>query len=193
MTTKRSVLLLVLLMSMLYSAPAHAETVLPAPVPAIYLDDQQLQLEAQPLIVSGSILVPMRELFEAQGAKSILEWSYQNDNSDQKRYDANLPCWRKTAYVNGQSISLSVPGRITQGYTMMPLRVFSEALGSTVKWDAKTKTARMFSAIDYATTVLSGVNLRSTQIQRLIPLVYKCYPLERRFMSSRRLVLSGWK
>ena len=147
MTTKRSVLLLVLLMSMLYSAPAHAETVLPAPVPAIYLDDQQLQLEAQPLIVNGSMLVPMRELFEAQGAK--LSWNGATKTVTATKSDMTLTyhVGETTAYVNGQSISLSVPGRITQDYTMMPLRVFSEALGSTVKWDAKTKTVRMFSAI----------------------------------------------
>ncbi|GGH31286.1 C40 family peptidase [Paenibacillus segetis] len=162
MTKKRGVLLLLLLTTLLYSAPAYAETAPQAPAPAIYLNDQQLQLETEPLLVNGTVLVPMRQLFEAQGAK--LSWNGAAKTVTATKGDMTLTyhVGETIAYVNGQSISLIVPGRITQGYTMMPLRVFSEALGSTVKWDAKTKTVRMFSAIDYATTILSGVNLRST-------------------------------
>lgn len=44
---------------------------------------------------------------------------------------------------------------------MIPLRFVSEALGSTVKWDALTRTIRIASKEDFFTTILSGVNLRS--------------------------------
>jgi len=162
MTTKRGVLLLLLLMSTLYSAPAHAETEPPAPVSAIYLDDQQLQLEAQPLLVKGTVLVPMRQLFEEQGAKVSWNGAIKTVTATKDNLKLTYHMGEQTAYLNGQLQSLTVPGQITQGYTMMPLRFVSEALGNTVKWDVNTRTIRILSKMDYATTILSGVNLRST-------------------------------
>ena len=42
---------------------------------------------------------------------------------------------QKTAYKNGTMISLSSPGKIVNGSTMVPLRFVGEAFGATVKWD----------------------------------------------------------
>lgn len=86
MKFQKKAMLLLLLTSMLYTAPAYAGTTPQTPVTAVYLDDQQLQLEAQPLLVNDTVLVPMRKLFEAQGAK--ITW-----NNDTKTVKATKETW----------------------------------------------------------------------------------------------------
>lgn len=161
MTIKKGSLLLLLLTSLLYSAPVHAETMPPTPVSAIYLDGRQLQLDVQPWLLKGTVLVPMRKLFEDQGAKISWNGATQTVTATKGGVVLTYHIGEPTAYQNGKPLSLTVPGQMSDGYTMMPLRFVSEALGSTVKWDANTRTIRIFSTIDYSTTVLYGVNLRS--------------------------------
>jgi peptidoglycan endopeptidase LytE len=161
MKIQKKAILLLLLTSMLYTAPAHAAAMPQTPVTAIYLDDRQLQIEAQPLLVQDTVLVPMRKVFEAQGAK--ITWN--NDTKTVKATKGDLVLiyhiGDRTANKNGQSLNLTIPGQISGGNTMMPLRFVSEALGSTVKWDPTTHAVRIYSTIAYDTTILYGVNLRS--------------------------------
>lgn len=162
MKIHKKAILLLLLTSMLYTAPSHAGATPQTPVTAIYLDDQKLDLGVQPLLINDTVLVPMRKLFEDQGAKI----SWNNDTKTVKATKGDLiltyHIGDRTAYRNGQPLNMTVPGQIVGGNTMMPLRFVSEALGSTVKWDANTRTVRIYSAIDYDTTILYGVNLRSS-------------------------------
>ncbi len=178
MTIKKGAMLLLLLTAMLSSAPIHADTLPQTPVNAIYLDDRKLQLEVEPLLVNDTVLVPMRELFEAQGAK--VTWNSDTHTVKATKGDMVLTyrIGERTAYKNGQSLSLNVPGQMSSGYTMMPLRFVSEALDSIVKWDADTRTVRIFSSatIAFDTKILYGVNLRSQPnstndsiIQEMIP------------------------
>jgi peptidoglycan endopeptidase LytE len=166
MTMKGKAALLLLLAPMLvptvYSAPAHAETVTESPGTLIYLDDKLLQFGVQPVFVNDTVLVPMRKLFEEQGAK--LTWD-NNAKAVTATKGATVLTYRigdGAAYTNGQPVSLSVPGQIVGGNTMMPLRYFSEALGNDVKWDPSSWEIRISSQVNYNTTILYGVNLRST-------------------------------
>lgn len=72
MTTRTTILLSLLGLALTATAGgnAHADAA-PSPRPiSIYLDGQQLQPETRPLNISGTVLVPMRGLFEAQGLSS---------------------------------------------------------------------------------------------------------------------------
>ncbi|OAB34837.1 copper amine oxidase [Paenibacillus macquariensis subsp. defensor] len=163
MTIKKGAMLLLLLTAIASSAPIHADTLPQTHVKAIYLDDRKLQLEVEPLLVNDTVLVPMRELFEAQGAK--VTWNSDTHTVKATKGDMVLTyrIGERTAYKNGQSLSLNVPGQMSSGYTMMPLRFVSEALDSIVKWDADNRTVRIFSTatIAFDTKILYGVNLRS--------------------------------
>lgn len=184
MTTQKGVLYLLLAASLLYSTPVHAEssseaqTVATSPVidpsanpetgsvsgpVSVYLDGRQLQLETEPILVHGTVLVPMRGLFEAQGAKLAWEESSKTVTATKGESKLNYRIGEPVAQLNGQAITLTLPGRIEHGYSLVPLRFVSEALGSSVKWEADTKTVRITSAppIDYETSILWGVNLRT--------------------------------
>ncbi|MEC0371038.1 C40 family peptidase [Paenibacillus chibensis] len=165
MNKSKTALLLLLTASFLYSAPTHAETASPAQTPAapisIYMDGKQLQPAAPPVNQSGTVLVPMRELFEHEGAK--LAW-----NNDSKTVTAikgsttlTYRIGEHTASLNGKAVTVDVPGQILNGYSMVPLRFVSEALGSTVNWDPASKTVRIMSTVLDETSIRWGVNLRS--------------------------------
>jgi len=103
----------------------------------------------------------MRKLFEDQGAKVSWNRDTQTVTATKGSMVLTYHIGERTANRNGKPLSLTIPGQISSGYTMMPLRFVSEVLGGTVKWDANTRTVRIFSTVDYGTTVLYGVNLRS--------------------------------
>ncbi|WP_068779438.1 stalk domain-containing protein [Paenibacillus sp. GM2] len=184
MTTQKGVFYLLLAAALLYSTPVHAESSNTAPTVAtspgndpsarpatgsasspvsVYLDGQQLQLEIEPILVRGTVLVPMRGLFEAQGAKLAWEGSSKTVTATKDETKLTYRIGDSVAQLNGQAINLTAPGQIERGYSLVPLRFVSEALGSSVKWEADTKTVIITSAppINYETSILWGVNLRT--------------------------------
>ncbi|MBE0341850.1 copper amine oxidase [Paenibacillus sp. 28ISP30-2] len=160
MTINKKAFLALLAVSLLQANPSYAKSVRTTPVTTVYVDDRPLQLAAQPLLLDGTTLIPMRQLFEAQGAR--LSWDGSSKTVTATKNDTVLAyrIGELAATLNGNTLSLNVPGQMVKGNTMIPLRFVSEALGSTVKWDALTRTIRIASRDDFFTTVLSGVNLR---------------------------------
>lgn len=161
MTINKGVLLALLAVSLLQASPSYAKSVTLTPTTTIYVDDHPLQLVAQPLLLDGTTLVPMRQLFEAQGARLSWDGSSKTVRATKNETVLIYRIGELAATLNGNTLSLNVPGQIVEGNTMVPLRFVSEALGSTVKWDALTRTIRIVSKNDFFTTVLSRVNLRS--------------------------------
>ncbi|MFE4710497.1 stalk domain-containing protein [Paenibacillus sp. NPDC056722] len=161
MKRTRQAALLLLLAPLLYSAPAHADSASDNQETAIYLDGRPLQFGVQPLFVNDTVLVPMRKLFEEQGAK--LSWDNQAKSVTATKGETVLSyrIGDGAAYTNGKLVTLSVPGQIVAGNTMMPLRYFSEALGNQVKWDPVSHEIRINSAQEYNTKIVSAVNLRT--------------------------------
>ncbi len=161
MTINKKVGLALLAVSLLQATPSYAKSTPLTPVTTVYVDDRPLELTAQPLLLDGTTLVPMRQLFEAQGA--VLSWNGASKTVTATKNDTTLTyrIGEVAATLNDKTLSLNVPGQIIKGNTMIPLRFVSEALGSTVKWDALTRTIRIASKEDFFTTILFGVNLRS--------------------------------
>lgn len=166
MTKSRSFLVCLMAASLLYTSPVHGESATQGTKTAeepvsILLDGRPLQPETEPLLVNGALLVPMRGLFEAQGAK--LEWDSASKTVTATKADRKLiyTLGKTTAELNGQALNLSVPGQITDGFSLVPLRLVSEALGSTVKWEENTRTVTISSPVHAEATIKWGVNLRS--------------------------------
>ncbi|WP_152396011.1 stalk domain-containing protein [Paenibacillus guangzhouensis] len=166
MKKKPHTLLLLLAASMLFSAPAQAaaaqlEQATAQPI-SMFMDGRQLQSETPPVVVNGSTLVPIRGIFEAQGAK--LSWNDASKTVTATKGSTTLTyrLGDTTALLDGQTLLLSVPGQITNGFSLVPLRFVSEALGSTVKWEPNTKSIWITSPVEYETSIAQGVNLRTT-------------------------------
>ncbi|GGF89569.1 hypothetical protein GCM10010912_38380 [Paenibacillus albidus] len=145
-------------------------------VEAIYLDGQPFRTEIQPQLMDGTVMVPMRGLFEELGAEISWNNHTKTVSAAKGKRVFTYRIGERTADINGTSISVNVPGQITGGYTLMPLRIISETFGGTVKWEAATRTVRISSPIQGEATIRYGVNLRSnpeaadsSRVLRMLP------------------------
>ena len=108
----------------------------------VYLDGTQLQFEQPPVIQNGTTLVPMRALFEALGAE--VDWDgesqYINAISYSKGQMIGMYINDNTIIHNGIDVYIDVAPQLINGYTMIPLRVVSECMDTTVEWGGDTKS-----------------------------------------------------
>ncbi|NMO95278.1 copper amine oxidase N-terminal domain-containing protein [Paenibacillus lemnae] len=96
----------------------------------------QLQSYAQaPVMVNGSVMVPMRPIFESLQAS--VKWNQQTQTvtSTKGSTKIQLKLGSKQATVNQKSVKLGTAPRSVKGTTMVPLRFVADALGCDVKWD----------------------------------------------------------
>lgn len=100
---------------------------------------------AQPQEIDGRIMVPLRGVLEQMGA--TVEWmpSDQTVIATKGTKEISLPIGSRTASINGHDVQLDVPAMTLGGYTMVPLRFVSEALGADVVWLSRTQTVMIDS------------------------------------------------
>lgn len=127
------------------------------PVVELVLDGISLGWEPAPgVVLDGRTMAPLRDLSERLGAR--VEW-VQDQNTPQVLVRRGkdtivLTMGQDTAQVNG--VTTPLPGGVPatamfyqgQGYTMVPLRFFSEVLGCAVTWEQSSYTARLSTALD---------------------------------------------
>lgn len=101
------------------------------------------KFETAPIMVNGSVLVPMRAFFEKLGA--TVNW-----NSSNKQITATkdfskiiLTVGSNTAQINNSSVKLTSAAQIIKGNTYVPLRFVGEALDADVKWVQETSTVNI--------------------------------------------------
>lgn len=98
---------------------------------------------AQPVIVDGRTLVPMREIFESLGL--VVGWNGETKTVTGKKgvINISLTIGSSKAMINGSEQKLDVPAQIIDGSTMVPLRVIGNSVGCQVKWDQNTRTVNI--------------------------------------------------
>jgi hypothetical protein len=107
----------------------------------------------QPMEVHGSVLVPLRGVFEALGAN--VDYNSQTSTITASRGGRLivLPLGSPTATINGQTAQLSQPAQVYNGTTLVPLRFVAEALGDYVDWSSATHVVTIQR--DHSTPVAS--------------------------------------
>ncbi|MBD0384420.1 stalk domain-containing protein [Paenibacillus sedimenti] len=148
-----------LTMMLLHATSVHAEA---NPSPSVFLDGYPLSFQTPPVIENGYSLVPMRTIFEAEGA--IVSWD-EGTRTVTAHKEGVVFTYRigeTAAYKNQERLEMPVSGKIIDGFTMVPLRFISETLGNLVKWHEYSRSITISSAHDYETTIEYGVNLRDS-------------------------------
>ncbi|RTE11216.1 stalk domain-containing protein [Paenibacillus whitsoniae] len=161
---------LVLFMATLPAANAHAD----GAAPSVFLDGHLLSFETPPLIEDGYSLVPLRTIFEGEGAKVIWDAGTGTVSATKNDIVLTYRVGDRTAYKNKEPIEMPIAGKIIDGTTMIPLRIISESLGNLVQWHAYSRSITISTANVYETKIEYGVNLRdapntSAGILRMIP------------------------
>lgn len=107
----------------------------------VLLNGNYLTFSQPPINISGRILVPMRGIFEALGAKVDWDGRLRLVTGTFHERIIRLTVGESVAKVDGSEVKLEVPAVIENGSTLVPLRFISESLKAQVNWDPKTNTA----------------------------------------------------
>lgn len=105
----------------------------------VEVDGKNVQFDAQPEVLDGRTMVPIRAVVETMGAKVTLFDDYFTIDKGSKKIKI---VWNsKTAYVNDQPVELPVPAYIKSDRTYVPLRFVSETFSATVGYDGDRNAA----------------------------------------------------
>jgi hypothetical protein len=122
----------------------------------IFLDGKKMEFKSQqPINVNGRVLVPLRTIFEALGAK--IEWDDTAKTVTAKKNDVIITykIGSLSGTRNNEIIQIPVAGKLVNGTTLIPLRFVGEALGSTISWDEHSQTVLISSKVKTEVEVTS--------------------------------------
>jgi hypothetical protein len=86
------------------------------------------------LVRGGTILVPLRSMFEQMGATVTWDPASQTADVSKTGADVKITVGRPEVVINGETRPLDVPPEIYHGVVVVPIRVISEGMGAYVQW-----------------------------------------------------------
>ena len=113
--------------------------------PTVVLDGSVLSFDVPPIIENGRTLVPLRAIFNALGAEVVYDDTIKTIIATKAETTIKLTIGSANAYKNNNPITLSVPAKIMNSRTLVPLRFVSESLGAEVNYDGITETITILS------------------------------------------------
>lgn len=136
--------------------------------PQVYLDDQVLQFDVEPMIENGRTLVPLRGIFEAMGAEVVWDQESQTARAVKGEISVVLKVGSTSPTVNGQVQTLDVPAKIVNQRILAPLRFVGEAFGGKVSWEEASYRIDIVSTTDQSAAISSQniLNITGDKITR---------------------------
>jgi len=86
------------------------------------------------LVRGGTILIPLRSMFEQMGATVSYDASSKTATVSKAGAQVVVTVGKPEVVINGESRPLDVPPIIYQGAVLVPVRVISEGMGAYVQW-----------------------------------------------------------
>lgn len=86
------------------------------------------------LVRGGTILVPLRSMFEQMGATVSYDPASQTVDVTKPGSDVKVTLGRPEVTINGETRPLDVPPMMYHGTILVPVRVISEGMGAYVQW-----------------------------------------------------------
>lgn len=109
------------------------------------VNGQKQGIDAAPLLKNGTTYVPIKYILDSFGGTAT--WNNTSKKIMVIRGETfmELTVDKKEFMLNGSQKSAEVAPIVTGGRTLVPLRLVSEQLGITVKWEQKTKSISLES------------------------------------------------
>lgn len=130
-----------------YAAPAAETTVLQLTINSktAYKNGEAVTLDAAPVIVNSSTMLPVRFVAENLGAAIAWDGATSTATLTTDSTVIVLKIGAPTATVNGAEKALAAPAFIdaATGRSYLPVRFIAENLGAAVAWDGATSTATL--------------------------------------------------
>ncbi len=116
---------------------------------SVFIDYMWMDFDAQPKLINGRVLVPMRAIFEELGA--TVEWFSDTQVVRATKDDiiVEIAIGNSNLYKNFEQIPLDVPAELIDGKTYVPVRAISEAFGYGVEWDSYSDSVYISSYPTY--------------------------------------------
>ncbi|MDP9017532.1 MAG: copper amine oxidase N-terminal domain-containing protein [Candidatus Eremiobacteraeota bacterium] len=91
------------------------------------------------LVRGGTILIPLRSMFEQMGATVSYDPGSRTVDVSKPGSDVKVTVGKAEVSINGETRPLDVPPEIYQGHVVVPVRVISEGMGAYVQWVPEKK------------------------------------------------------
>ncbi|TAM73570.1 copper amine oxidase N-terminal domain-containing protein [bacterium] len=114
--------------------------------PSVLVDDHLLATDPQPQVQSGRVLLPMRAIFEALGARVEYDGAHHAVIATGSAREIYLPIGARYAFVDGKRVTLDVGSAVERGRTLVPLRFVAESLGASVVYIAQANLVAIHRA-----------------------------------------------
>lgn len=111
----------------------------------VTLNGQEMTFETDPYIENGRVMVPLRGILEAMGYSVYWQSHTQTVLAINGTTSITMPLNSKTVTVNGETVPVDAPARLTDSRTFVPLRFLAEHSGATVTWDPNISTVSILS------------------------------------------------
>lgn len=105
-------------------------------------------IPARVIVERGSILLPMRSVFQALGATVRYDARGRIIVARDRRHLIVLPLSAPDAVVDGRTVRLAAPARVIAGTAYVPLRFAAEALGARVSYHAREQLVAIRTGMD---------------------------------------------
>ena len=132
-----------------------------AATPKVILDSNTLSFDVNPTMDNNRVLVPLRAIFEAMGAKVSWDSATMTATAVKENTTVILKIGSLEPTINGTVKPIDAAGKIVNDRTLAPLRFVCEAFGGSVDWEANTQTAIVKSVKD-STALGSNVTTPSS-------------------------------
>jgi hypothetical protein len=86
------------------------------------------------IVSHGSLLVPLRSMFEQMGATVSFDAASKSVTAKKEGAEVRVTLGKNEVIINGESRPLDVAPMMYKGTLMVPVRVVSEGLGAYVQW-----------------------------------------------------------
>ncbi len=86
------------------------------------------------LVRGGTILIPLRSMFEQMGASVSYDPASKTADVSKPGSDVKVTVGKPEVIINGESRPLDVPPEMYKGTVLVPIRVISEGMGAYVQW-----------------------------------------------------------
>lgn len=134
------------LFEVISTAPVLSASAAPVTTPKVILDGINVSFDVPPSIENGRVMMPLRAIFEAMGAKVSWDSNTMTATAVKGNTTVVFKIGSLEPMVNGIVKPIDVAGKVVGGRTLAPLRFVCEAFGGTVEWAADTQTVIIKSA-----------------------------------------------
>ena len=100
----------------------------------VHLNGKKLKFDQIPVAENGRTLVPLRTIFEAIGADVSWDGATSTVTAVKGDTTVKLTLGSKTAYKNGNEVTLDVPAKAVNGRTLVPVRFIADCFDVDTKW-----------------------------------------------------------